>query len=127
MTKKKETEVMTTVNFIITKGKRELVITNKSYDWKLSLADHTELGQILTYYSETNTAEEVNEILTMLYYTTSTMLTDVKLADVVGDFFQDKLDNAQKEVVEIAEKEDAENIEETKLIHHDKKTADKSE
>ena len=104
---KKGTKVTTTTNFVITEIKDgELVVNTKTYDWKVSLAPGTSHHLIMKHYVENNTLEEVNQILNLVYATTTTMLTDMKLTNTVLKYFKAIEETELIEVTEDSEKED---------------------
>lgn len=105
--KKKEIEIVETQSFVITYAKSgSLIINTKLFDWKVELAPHTTHCQIMDHYIKNNTLDEVNQILQMVYVTTTAMLTDMNLVQIFSNYFGAIQDTEAIEVSEESEKED---------------------
>lgn len=99
-----------TKNFNITITKQDdVVVSTKTKDWKMSFSSVSNHGLILKFFIENNTEEEVNELLTEIYYTSCSVFTNMEFAKHVRAFFNDKIEEAQI-LQEVSEKEDKENI-----------------
>jgi hypothetical protein len=105
--KKKKTEQMVLKNFVITRTKKgDVVIQTKSFDWKMELGFSSSFGQQLDYMLKNNSKSEVEELITELYYTSTSMLTDMELAKIIRDYFEAKIKAHLKEVSEESEEKD---------------------
>jgi len=91
--KKQKTTTTTTSNFIITSVPRtdDVVISTKSYDWKLTLSGVSNPGQQVKYYLENNTNDEVDQLLTIIYYSSVSVMQDAELAGMILDYFEKKI------------------------------------
>jgi len=99
-----------TKNFIISETKKgDIIVTTKTYDWKLRLAATSQHGQILKFFIENNSEEEINELLNMVYYTSVSMFIDMKLTKHIRDFFDQKIQDAEI-LEEVSEEEEIENL-----------------
>lgn len=102
--KKEEKQQVITKNFIITEIQDGgISISTKSYDWKLELTPTTAFGQQMIYFTKNNTPDEVNELLTMVYYTSITMIGNIEFTKYISDFWDKKISDA--EVVEDEEQD----------------------
>lgn len=99
------------LNFIITTKKDgNLVLNTKNYDWKLELGATSHACQILKYHLDHSTDEEVDELLTRVYYTSTTMLGDIEFAQHIGTWFEKKLEEASESPTEVTEESEKENL-----------------
>ena len=95
----------TTAHFIVTNTKKDdLVISTKTYDWKITLAPNTRHYQLLQHYISNNTLEELDVVLDMVYVTSTTMLSDMKLTDYILQYFKSIQETP---LVEVSDEEDA--------------------
>lgn len=99
-----------TKNFIVTNNKNGgIIVQTKTYDWKMEFSAESNHGQILKFYIEKVSEEKINDLLTDLYVTSCTMLTDMKFKEHVMDFFSEKIKDAEV-LQEVTEEEEKENL-----------------
>jgi len=114
-----KTNTIKTNNFIISYSKKkDIVINTKNLDWKITLSVGTFHYETLNYFIEKNTPDEINELLSMLYYTSITMLTDMKLTGIIHEYFEKKLQDAK--APKISDKEDKKILKQLKKEHNDR-------
>jgi len=109
---KSKVTTTTTDDFVITVTKSdELAISTKTYDWKVTLSPGTRHHQIVKHYISNNTMEELNMVLDLVYVTTTTMLTDMGLGNVILKYFKDI---EETPLAEIVDEDDAEILKQVK-------------
>lgn len=99
-----------TKNFNITITKKdEVIVSTVTKDWKVTWSPISTYGQALKFYMDQISNEELNELLTEIYYVCNSMLTNMELTKHIRDFFDEKIKEAEI-VEEISEEEDKKNL-----------------
>lgn len=96
--KKEKVDQVVLENFIITKKVDGFLgLRTKTGDWNLELSGESNFGVMINFFMNSNTKEEINELLTRVYYTSITMITDIELAGIIGNYFEARLNKALDE------------------------------
>lgn len=93
-------------NFIISDTKTGVIINDKNSQWKLQFSLGTSYHAAIQHYLRENSEEELNLLITTMFYATAFAVTDISLVKLIVDHYEGKVNKDLEPITKDSEEAD---------------------
>lgn len=78
-------------NYVVSDVKNGIIINDVNGDWQVKFSSNTQYYLAVKHYLKNNSHEELEVVFNVMFYATSTCITDMKLTEVVLNYFNETM------------------------------------